>query len=274
MNADLRGRHDLGEIVGYAYRLYARNFTPLFLIAAVTIPLQLLIGVIQQGSSGDEAQVAASLLNIPAAIVGLIASAALIFAVHDATGGTAPDFSRSLDAAFERFGAVFKTSLLAGILAILALGAAPALAIYWLVKRDAAVDGQRNWWFALVPGVLAVYLIVRWAFIQQSVMIEARRNWAALDESAAIVRGSWWRTVGVLLVVALIQLGPLMMSSAATLLPPLASAAITSIVFALVIPFPVTAQTLLYYDLKARKQPDVSADRLPAAEQDVPRQGP
>ena len=116
-----------------------------------------------------------------------------------------------------------------------------------------------------------IYLIVRWAFIQQSVMIEARRNWAALDESAAIVRGSWWRTVGVLLVVALIQLGPLMMSSAATLLPPLASAAITSIVFALVIPFPVTAQTLLYYDLKARKQPDVSADRLPAAEQDVPR---
>jgi len=274
VNADLRGRHDLGEIVGYAYRLYARNFTPLFLIAAVTIPLQLLIGVIQQGSSGDEAQVAASLLNIPAAIVGLIASAALIFAVHDATGGTAPDFGRSLDAAFERFGAVFKTSLLAGMLAILALGAAPALAIYWLVKRDAAVDGQRNWWFALVPGVLAIYLIVRWAFIQQSVMIEARRTWAALDESAAIVRGSWWRTVGVLLVVALIQLGPLMMSSAATLLPPLASAAVTSIVFALVIPFPVTAQTLLYYDLKARKQPDVSADRLPAAEQDVPRQGP
>jgi hypothetical protein len=29
---------------------------------------------------------------------------------------------------------------------------------------------------------------------------------------------------------------------------------------------PVTAQTLLYYDLKARKQPDVSADRLPPAE--------
>jgi hypothetical protein len=263
--ADLRGHHDLGEIVGYGYRIYLRNFTPLFLIAAVTIPLQLLIGVIQQGSSGGGAQVAASLLNIPAAFVGLITTAALVFAVHDATGGTAPDFSRSLDAAFERFGHVFTTGLLAGALAILALGAAPALAVYWLVKPAATIDGRRNWWFALVPGVLTFYLIVRWAFVQQSVMIEARRNWAALDESAAIVRGSWWRTVGVLLVVGLVQAGPLLMSSAATLLSPLASAAITSMVFALVIPFPVTAQTLLYYDLKVRKQPDVSPDRLPAA---------
>ena len=65
MKADLRGQHDLGEIVGYAYRLYARNFVPFFLIAAITIPLQLLIGVIQQGSSSDGAQAAAALLNAP-----------------------------------------------------------------------------------------------------------------------------------------------------------------------------------------------------------------
>jgi hypothetical protein len=263
-SADLRGRHDLGAIVGYGYRIYLRNFTPLFLIAAITIPLQLLIGVIQQGSSGDGAQVGASLLNIPAAFVGLITTAALIFAVHDATGGTPPDFSRSLDAAFERFGHVFTTGLLAGALAVLALGAAPALAVYWLMKPAATIDGRRNWWFALVPGVLAFYLVVRWAFVQQSVIIEARRNWAALDESAGIVQGGWWRPFGVLLVVGLVQSGPLLMSSAATLLSPLAAAAITSVVFALVIPFPVTAQTLLYYDLKARKQPDASPDRLPA----------
>ena len=57
MKVELRGQHDLGQIVGLAYRMYARNFVPLFLIAAVTIPLQLLIGVIQQNSSGDGAQV-------------------------------------------------------------------------------------------------------------------------------------------------------------------------------------------------------------------------
>ena len=74
-----------------------------------------------------------------------------------------------------------------------------------------------------------------------------------------------------LLVVGLIELGPIAIAAAiAQALPPLGAAAITSIVFALVIPFPVTAQTLLYYDLKARKQADASADRLPAAESDLP----
>lgn len=267
MNTTLRGRHDLGEIVGFSYRLYVRNFAPLFLVAAITIPLQLLIGVIQQSSSGDGAQVASSLLNIPAAIVGLIASAAITFAVHDATGETPPDFGRSLDAAFERFGALFKTSLLAGMLAILALAAAPWLAIYWLMRPDATIDRQRNWWLALVPGALAIYLVVRWVLLQQSVMIEGRRHWAALDDGADAVRGSWWRVLGILIVIALIELGPVSIASAIAMpLPPLASAALTSIVLAFVIPFPVTAQTLLYYDLKARRASDVSADRLPAPE--------
>ncbi len=271
MKADLRSQHDLGEIVGLSYRLYARNFVPLFLIAAITIPLQLLIGVIQQGSTSDGAQAAAGLLNLPYAIVGLIASAALIFAVHEATGGTVPEFGRALDGAFERFGGLFKASILGGVLAVLAFIAAPILAIYWLFNRQATIDGQRNWWLALVPGVLAIYLVVRWVFVQQSVMIENGRNWSALDESAILTRGSWWRVLGTLLVVGLIELGPIAIAAAiAQALPPLGAAAITSIVFAVVIPFPVTAQTLLYYDLKARKQADTSTDRLPSAESDLP----
>ena len=130
MKVELRGQHDLSHIIGLAYRLYARNFVPFAMIAMITIPLQLLIGVIQQGSSGDGAQVAAAFLNIPAALVGLIASSALIFATDEVTGGTPPDFGRSLDAAFEKFGALFKASLLGGVLAIAALVAAPALAVY------------------------------------------------------------------------------------------------------------------------------------------------
>ena len=265
----LRRQHDLNEIIGYAYRLYFANFAPFFLIAAITIPLQLLIGVIQQGSDSDAANVTASLLNIPAAFVGLIASSALIYAIHEATGGTRPDFGRAIDAAFARFRALFASSLLAAALAILSAIAAPALAVWWLIHRDATIDGRRNWWLAIVPGALLVYLAVRWGFAQQAVIIEQKRNWAALDDSATIVRGYWWRTLGILLVILLIQLGPILLSSSATFLPPLAASAIAAGVFALVIPFPVTAQTLLYYDLKARRQDDVRADRLPTAEPDL-----
>jgi hypothetical protein len=268
---ELRGQHDLGHVIGLSYRIYARNFVPFALIAAITIPLQLLIGVIQQSTSGNGALAASSLLNVPGALVGLIATAALIFATHEFTGGGKPDFGRSLDAAFERFSSLFASSLLAGGLAVLAFMAAPALAVYWLFRRDATIDGRRNWWLAIVPGALAIYLIVRWVFLQQSVIIEGRRNWAALDDSAGIVRGSWWRTIGILLVIGLIQLGPISIAGAIAMpLSPLASAAVTSIVLALVVPFPVAAQTLLYHDLKARTQADVSTDRLAPAEQDLP----
>jgi hypothetical protein len=273
VKVDLRSQHDLGEVVGYSYRLYAAHFAPFLLIAAVTVPLQLLIGVIQEGSNSDGAMTGAALLQIPAALVSLIASAALIFAVHDATGGTRPEFGRSIDAAFERFGALFTTALLGGVLAVLGMIAAPLLALWWVFRRDATVDGERNWWLALVPGLLGIYLAIRWVLEQQSVMIGGKRNWSALNDSADATRGMWWRTFGILLVVALIQLGPILLSQSAVLLPPLAASAIIASVFALVLPFSVTAQTLLYYDLKARKQDDVHPDRLAAAEPDVPGEG-
>lgn len=273
MNAALRGQHDMGEIVGYGYRLYFANFRVFFLLGLLTAPLQMLIGILQQTFEGDGITVATWLLQAPVAIVGLIVSAALIVAVHDATGGTPPDFSRSLDSGFERFGTLLGTSLLGGALAILGMIAAPWLAIYWLLKREATIDGGRNWWLAAAPGVLGVYLAVRWAFEQQAVMIAQKRNWAALDDSASGVRGRWWRTLGILFVIGIVQLGPITLANVATLLPPLPSATITSVVFALVIPFAVAAQTLLYYDLKARKQADASTVRLAAAGPDVPGEG-
>ena len=106
-------------------------------------------------------------------------------------------------------------------------------------------------------------------------MIEDRRNWSALDGSAGIVRGRWWRALGIMLVVVLIELGPIWISFVSMLAPPLVEAMTTSVVAALVLPFATAAQTLLFYDLKARKgQADAIADRLSAAEPDVPGEGP
>ena len=275
MRADLRGPHDLGEIVGYAYRLYLRNFIPFFLIALTTAPLQLLIGVIQDRIDDPQtAQSATAPLQLLSVVVSLVATGALIRAVDAAATGTPSDAMQALDAVFERFGAVIKTALLEAALAIASLFAWPFLAIYWLFKRDATIDGRRDWWLVLIPFALTLYLAVRWQFAIQAVMLEDRRNWDALDRSAFAVRTMWWRVLGILIVIGLIELGPVLMATAAELLPPLAAAAITSAVFALVLPFAVTAQTLLYYDLIARKQHADDADRLAVAESDVPREGP
>src|SRR2546421_7809695 len=115
----------------------------------------------------------------------------------------------------------------------------------------------------LIPGALGIYLVIRWLFVAQTVMIEDRRNWSALDASAAMVRGRWWRTLGIILVVGLIELGPIVLASFTNLAPPLVEAITTSVVAAIVLPFGTAAQTLLFYDLKARKErADVIADRV------------
>ena len=97
MRADLRGPHDLGEIVGYAYRLYLRNFIPFFLIALTTAPLQLLIGVIQDRIDDPQtAQSATAPLQLLSVVVSLVATGALIRAVDAAATGTPSDAMQAL----------------------------------------------------------------------------------------------------------------------------------------------------------------------------------
>ena len=275
--SSLRAPHDLGEIVGYAYRVYAGDFVPLFLIAVTTMPLAMLQVIVQrQFDDPATGQAVASVFTIPAALVTLAATAALIFAVNEIANAAKPEFARSIDAAFERFVSLLTSALLGGVIAIAAFAFAfPFLGVVWLFRRDANVDGRRDWWMWLIPGALGLYLLIRWLFVPQAVMIEDRRNWSALDASAGIVRGRWWRTLGIMLVVGLIELGPILLASITSLAPPLAEAITTSVVAAAVLPFATSAQTLLFYDLKARKQQaDVIADRVSAAEPNVPREGP
>jgi hypothetical protein len=77
-----------------------------------------------------------------------------------------------------------------------------------------------------------------------------------------------------LLTAALIAFGPLLIASSASLLPVLPATIIISTAVALVVPFILTAQTLLYYDLKARKQSVNNADGIAVTGPDVPRESP
>ena len=251
MSVDLRGEHDLGGIIGNGYRLYASNFVPLFIIALITAPVQMLAAVVlrQVESEGTAALIAWG-FQVPAFVVGLIASAALVYAIHSITDATKADPVAALDAAFERMGPVLSTGLLLFTLILLAFLSWPFMLIWWLLRR-----GRVHLPFVTVavPVILAPYLGVRWQFIAQSVMIEDRRRWSALDTSALLVERSWWRVFGIMIVVTLIQLGPIGLAALSSAAPPLVEATITSVVGSLVLPFAVIAQTLLYYDLKARK---------------------
>ncbi len=236
---DLRGRHDLGEIIGLSWRVYLGNFGAMFAIALTTVPLQMLAAVVPAIAGSMAAQAALQAAFVVASIlVGAVANGALIHSVNDASSGSRPEFSRSVDAGIARVGALISSMLLMYALVIAALVAAP-------------------------------YFAVRWAFNPQAVMIEGKQNWASLDASSSIVKGYWWRTLGILIVSALVVLGPLVVASGIALaLPTLAAATIEAVALAFALPFLMSAQTLLYFDLRARREaatavtepePDVSS---------------
>ena len=80
----------------------------------------------------------------------------------------------------------------------------------------------------------------------------------ALRRSANLVRGSWWRSVSMLLTVAgvALLLGPLLGALLLILTPiPFGVAnLVSSFVYALAIPFVAIATTYLFFDLRVRER--------------------
>lgn len=230
MKVELRSPHDFGQIVGFSYRIYLRNFWTLFAVALITVPLPMLEAVIgSRIDAGNPAQLLVGLIMLANVFVAVVATGSLIHAVNQIASGVAVEAGSALDAGLARFTSLISSNLLAGILTLLSL-------------------------------IFFPYFLVRWLFVPQAVMLEDKRNWAALDASSSIVKGAWWRTAGIALVVVLIGLGPSILASPAARLPVLPATTIVTLAAALALPFIITAQTLLYFDLKARKQTHVSVD--------------
>jgi hypothetical protein len=248
----------LRQVVRSSVQAYSGNFVPFFLIALATVPLQMLSAVILDRVDSEETAGLVSLpLQVATTLVFLVAAGALIYAADLATNGSRVDAGEALDAAFAKFAPVVTTQFLYAALSLASIVAFPYTAYrYW---QDIQQNEPRVPWTAIgvVLGAL-LYFSVRWTFSLQSVILEGRQNWAALDASAAVVLRNWWRTFGIVLVVSLAVLPGSVFSANTAQMPALAAATVGSLLLAFVLPFVLIAQTLLYFDLKARKESDVS----------------
>jgi hypothetical protein len=231
----LRQQRDLGQIIGDAMGLYTQNFWPLFSIAAAVIPLGIASAALQTAID-DSAAMALVLLALVVlqAAVNLLAGAALIAALGDIDAGRPPEFSRAYDVAFERFwtlvGAILRAAFHILLFAITIIG------IPWAIQR-----------------------LVRWLFIEQAVILDQTSARAALSYSADAVAGRWWRTLGIAIVIGIIGTVPASIIAGVFVFAPiLVSGTVNAIVNAALLPFAVTAMTLLYCDLKVRKESDAS----------------
>jgi hypothetical protein len=131
---------------------------------------------------------------------------------------------------------------------------------------------------ALITIVIGIYLLVRWYFVVQAVVIDRRRGAAALARSGELVQGSWWRVLGIVVLAAIATLVPAALvqipfeagASAAdsAALSLAGNIAATSLVG----PYSAIVATLLYFDLRARKEgvPAAPVSGAPAGDGSAP----
>jgi hypothetical protein len=105
----------------------------------------------------------------------------------------------------------------------------------------------------------AIYLWIRWAFYPQAVVIEQTDSGDALSLSADIVKGSWWRTFGIVIVISLLAAVPSYgVAALFAWTSPIASALISAVITTIVLPFTAGAFTLMFFDLSSRRSQHVS----------------
>lgn len=196
----------------------------------MTVPLGVAGAALRASVDGSgTTTVAAYVLLFLQYTVDVIVAAAIIVALTDIDTTGAADFSRAYDVAFERLtsllGAMVRVFVIVIVLFVTIIG------IPWSIQR-----------------------MVRWAFVGQAVILNGTNARDALSTSAAAVEGRWWRTFGVALVIGLIGAAPAGLAAAVFGLgSELASGVMASLVSALLLPFTVTAMTLLYLDLQVEK---------------------
>jgi hypothetical protein len=236
---ELRRPRDISALFGDALGVYFRHFATFFAIsAAIVIPAQLIVSGIglEQLTSPYDASPSPAEVALPTLVSFLVTAplitAICIYALRAVAEDPPPRAGRAIAAGLESFTPIFVAVLLA------AVGIALGLALL------------------VIPGV---YLAVRWYFVPQVVVLEGARRVDALRRSGEVVRGFWWRTLGILLLGNLAAVVPgLLLAAPFTALADQADRELYALIGTVLTetvttPFVALLSILLYYDLKARR---------------------
>ena len=259
------GPKTLGGIFEGTFQIYGAGFLGIVIIVAlVEIPLSLLgyllESVIESAvvELGDEFESIVSIdlprlievfrsafyligiLIIATWLTSIIMGGALIHGVSGQILGEPIRVPRAYSFAVGRFGAMLGASILAGLAVIL-------MAI------------------TIIGFPFAIYFGVRWIFVMQTASLERCGPVSALARSSNLVRDNWWRVFGILLLIAILLAIANAIASAFLGLIPYVGPIVAAVLFA---PVGIIAQTLLYHDLRVRRDgqghynPAVSAGEL------------
>jgi hypothetical protein len=245
----VRRRRPWGVIVASSGRLYAHHLRLVLGLGALFVPLGVVITAVQYlvfrfsrlGALVDSAGASNALVGGMAILLGALFTAVGFAFVQAATSIAiaAFDDDKELGAlaasrlALRRWRALLGTFLLGvvviGVLELTAVGS-----------------------------IVAIWLLVRWSLWAQVVALEDTSARAALKRSGKLVRGNWWRVASLTLFVTAIGLllGPL----TGAILLFITSASfnfvnlISSLIYAIALPFAAIATAYLYFDLALHEE--------------------
>ncbi len=283
-----------GDILDAAIRLYRQNFIPLVtIVAIVNVPILVLqsVGYAFVLPLSDDPNAFRNLnpstvgiffgiLTFVVALVGgifsLLELGALTAFVSERFLGHEMTVRRAYRVAFGRAVSLLIAAILF-FFAVLALVAVVMGIIFVPVLALGVSGGTNQTGNALagiaflclcvlfIPLLLGVaYFTTRWIFWIQAIVIEQYNSTGGLGRSWKLVKGSFWRVFGFLLLISLmvyfLTLGPVgAMSVGLVFLPsPLLrfvlQSILSGIIGILVAPLQYTTLTVLYYDLRIRKE--------------------
>jgi hypothetical protein len=237
---ELERPRDAGALLRDSFVVYTRHFwTFIALGALVVVPSEVIVsGVgLAELSSGYDSSPSVAEAVIPAAVSYLVVAplitAICVYALRSVAAGGTPRAREAIVKGFESFSPIFFAVLLAALGILLG-----AVAL-------------------ILPGI---YLFVRWYFVPQAVVLEGAHGGGALRASGRLVEGSWWRTLGLIVLVnVLALLAAVVLGAPFTAAADSTDRAIWSLIGQIVAsavaqPFGALYSTLLYFDLRERKR--------------------
>ena len=230
---------DLGQLIDATFKAYGRAIIPFFAIALIPqIPNMLSIafgGPVEDSSTADFSWTE-TVLALASLVIGIVAGAASIFCLGQVLAGRNVDvmdcYGRALSVLLPLLGATVIVSL--------------------------ALIGSIILMLVLIGIPLFFYVLVIWFFAVQAVVIEYKSTLDALKRSQELVKGNWWRVFGIGVVLILLGIALLIPAIIASVIVGFASAVLANVALgvavALVTPVLYIGSTLLYIDLRVRKE--------------------
>jgi hypothetical protein len=208
------------ELLDATFQMIRASYGQLALLAVVISSPALLLAAFTQGKGVDLLQ-------------GLLANyvaAAAVVVVSEAYLGRTVSAGEVLRRVGERFGSIFGASFMRGVMI--------GLGLLLLV----------------IPGIIATIMTFAMPVV---VMVEGRSSSDSFERSRALAKENWLR-IGALLLLATVLQYTVAFTAGALLGVTLGSGPASSVLIqgmvALIAPFPAVVATLLYYDLRIRKE--------------------